>query len=85
MISHFYLHITVGDKDCQVIGSRQLGVPESVTVERIVVDGKHHTERYTRHLLAHHACIYREIERKLGLPLYTVNYPYTRKSHHEHF
>jgi len=79
MISHFYLHISIGHFnpiDARVTGWREVGTEAetAVHIERIVVDGNITSEAYTQHLLKTYPSFYREIERKLGLPCYSLRY-----------
>lgn len=76
MLSHFYLHITVDEVDCTIKGWRLVEEPTSVTIERILIDGHKHGEEYTNFYLSKYSRIYRELERKLGLPSQSLHYQY---------
>ena len=74
MISHFYIHISVGDIDCRIQGWRLIEEPKSVYVERILIDGHQYGEEYSNNYLARYSWVYRELERKLGLPALSLRY-----------
>jgi hypothetical protein len=84
MISHFYVHITLAKTvDCRVIGWRTIGV-NAVTIERITVDGHDISEEFKDDLLTYRTHIYRELERKLGFPPYSLS-KQLKEQHHVDF
>jgi exosome complex RNA-binding protein Rrp4 len=74
MLSHFYLHMMIkGCIECHVSGSRIVG-EKTVTIERIKIEGNPVSEEYRDYILSKTTGIYREIERKLGYPPYSLRY-----------
>jgi hypothetical protein len=75
MISRFYVNLTFAHTvDCRVVGWRDTGEPTLAYIERVEVDGEQPDREYTNQLLQMHSTIYRELERKLGLPRYSLKY-----------
>ena len=74
MISRFYINLTFANTiDCRASGWRELGV-NAVTIERLEIDGTTYEKEYTDHILLNNSVIYRELERKLGLPRYSLKH-----------
>jgi len=74
MISRFFVHVFIYDAvECYVSGWRDTA-EKCVHIQRIQIDGVTLNEEARDNLLKRTTGIYRELERKLGYPRYSLKY-----------